>query len=80
MLTNFLAQHNLSTSTSDHLGILIHDTFSDSSTSPKITFGLTKVTALLNGAIPLECKYFLFLIEYCKTNLFSICTYGCNDT
>ena len=40
----------------------------------------TKIDSLLNETIALECKYFLFLIEYCKTNLFSISTDGCNDT
>ena len=78
MVTNFIVQHNLPIATADHLAQLFKNLFPDSKIAASYTKAKTKTFVIINKAFEPYCHS--FLVDYCKSNTFSVGHDGSNDT
>ena len=76
-VVEFLAEHNLTFATADHLGRLLKSTFPDSKIAKAYSCGKTKASCILNRAIAPDLQS--ILIEQIKTSCYSIAIDGSND-
>ena len=78
MVTNFIVQHNLPIATADHLAQLLKNPFPNSKFAASYASAKTKFFATINKAFQPYCHS--FLVDYCKSNSFSVGHDGSNDT
>ena len=79
-MTNFIVQHDLPFSTSDHLIKLFPKMFSDSKIAKQYGCARTKTTCILNGAMMPELKKYLTGFTSDKSNIHSLVNDGSSDT
>lgn len=76
-VTNFLVQHNIPLSVSDHLSPVIREIFDDSEISRGYSCARTKSTCILNGSL---APYFkAHLVNVMTSGPYSIAVDGSND-
>ena len=78
MVTNFIVQHNLPTETADHLAQLLKNLFPNSKIAASYASAKKKTFAIIKKAFEPYCHS--FLVDYCKSNTFSVGHDGSNDT
>ena len=78
MATNFLIQHNLPISTSDHMGPLLRAMFPDSEIAKNYGCGRTKISAIMNKALGPHCHE--YVVNHIRTHPFSLGIDGSSDT
>ncbi len=76
--TNFLIQHNLSISTSDHLGPMFRAMFPDREIAKHYACGRTKTSAIINKALGPHCHE--YVVNHIKKHPFSLGIDGSSDT
>lgn len=76
-LSSFLAEHNISFNTIDHLTDLLKDIFSDSAIAQKICLKRTKATTIMKSVSTVAQKS---VIHDMKENLFSVILDETTDT
>ena len=78
MATNFLIEHNLPISTSDHMGPLFGAMFPDSEIAKNYGCGRTKTSAIINKALGPHCHE--YVVNHIRTHPFSLGIDGSSDT
>ena len=78
MATNFLIQHNLPISTSDHMGLVFRAMFPDSEIAKHYGCGRTKTSAIINKALGPHCHE--YMVNHIRTHPFSLGIDGSSDT
>ena len=78
MATNFLIQHNLPISTSDHMGPLFRAMITDSEIAKHYVCGRTKTSAIINKALGPHCHE--YEVNHIRTHLLSLGIDGSRDT
>ena len=78
LMTNFLVQHNLPLSTSDHMGPLFRSAFPNSDIVKQYACGRTKTCAIVNKTMGCHCHE--YVVQHCKEHPFSLGIDGSSDT
>ena len=78
MATNFLIQHNLPISTSDHMGPLFRAMIADSEIAKHYGCGRTKTSAIINKTLGPHCHE--YEVNHIRTHLLSLGIDGSRDT